>query len=212
MDILVGLLFLVVGGALAMAGLRVFFAMLPLVGFLAGFGLGATLITAWLGDGFLSTATGWIVGILVGLVFAFFSYMYWYVGALLSAGASGSLLLSGIFSTFGVNTGWILFIIALVGAALFIFVAMMLNLPVYIVLVNTAISGAYAIIAGLLLLFDRRDLENFDWGVARAATHDSWLWWILLIVIVAVGIFSQMGMIARVRFPRERWVKANSAE
>lgn len=210
MDILVGLFFIVLGGALVLSGLRVFFAMLPLVGFLAGFGLGATVITAWLGDGFLQSATGWIVGIVLGLLFAAFSYMYWYVGALLSAGASGALLLSGLFSLFGVNAGWALFIAALIGAMLFIFAAMVLNLPIYVVLINTAIVGAYGVIGGLMLVLNRVDRGDFDWGVARAATNDSLLWWVLLVVLVIVGITSQMNMIARITLPEDRWSKAET--
>ena len=57
-DILVGLFIIVIGLTLVTAGLRVFFAVLPLLGFVTGFLAGATLITNWLGDGFLSTATG----------------------------------------------------------------------------------------------------------------------------------------------------------
>lgn len=210
MDILVGILFVILGLTLATSGLRVFFAVLPIVGFISGFGVGATSVTAWLGDGFLSTATGWIVGIILGLVFAFFSYMYWYIGALLAAGSAGALLLSGLFSAFGVNTGWLLFIIGLIGAIVFIFAAMVLKLPMYVVLVNTAILGAYVTIAGLLLVFNRKDLENFDWGVARAATHDSWLWWLVLVVVAVVGIMSQLSMVARVQLPADYWVKADT--
>lgn len=212
MDILVGILFVVLGLTVATSGLRVFFAMLPLVGFLAGFGLGATIIAGWFGDGFLSTVSGWVVGIILGLVFALLSYMYWYIGALLSAGASGALLLSGLFSAFGVDSGWVLFILALIGATVFVFAAMVLNLPVYVVLVNTAILGAYTTVAGLLLVFNRKDLENFDWGAARAAAHDSWFWWLVLVAIVVFGIFSQMSMVSRVHLPEQHWVKADSAQ
>ncbi len=205
MDLLVGILIIVLGLGLVFAGLRVFLAMLPIVGFLTGFFLGATLINSWLGDGFLATAAGWIAGLIAGLAFAAISYLYWYVGAILASGATGALLLSGIFSAFGVDNGVVLFILALVGAAIFIFVAITLNLPVYVVLVNTAISGAYMVIGGLLLLFDRVDRGAFDWGIARAAVYDSWLWWLVLVVLAAAGIFSQLRNIAEVTLPERGW-------
>lgn len=210
MEILIGLLIGVVGITLLVNGLRVFFFMLPIVGFVTGFFLGATLITNWLGDGFLSTAAGWIVGILIGLAFGFVSYLWWYAGALMAAGASGALLSSALFSAFGVDNGTVLFIIALVGAALFVFVSVVLNLPVYVVLVNTAILGANMLIGAFLLVFDRVDLEAFDWGVGRAAARDNWFWWLVLVVLVAAGIFSQMRLIHRIRLPRDRWVRADS--
>ena len=210
MDILVGLFVILIGLALVTSGLRVFFAMLPLVGFVTGFFAGATLITNWLGDGFLATATGWIVGIALGLVFAALSYLYWYVGAIMAAGASGALMFSGIFSAFGVNSGVLLVTLAIVGAMLFIIAAMVMNLPVYVVLVNTAIMGAYMVIGGLMLVFNRADLDEFDWGLARAAAYDSWFWWLILVALVAFGIFIQLAMISRVTFPDEKWVKVET--
>lgn len=205
MDILIGILVGVIGLTLVFSGLRVFFFMLPIVGMVTGFFLGATLITNWLGDGFLSTVTGWIVGLVIGVLFAIISYMWWYIGALMAAGASGALLFSGLFSAFGVNSGVVLTILAIVGALVFIFGALMLNLPVYVVLVNTAIIGAYMVIGGLMLIFNRKDVEDFDWGVAYSMVQDSWFWWIVLVVLAAAGIFSQMKNISTVRLPVDRY-------
>lgn len=211
MDILIGIFIGIIGLTLAFSGLRVFFAMLPIIGFVTGFFAGATLITGWLGDGFLSTVTGWVVGLILGVAFSLVAYLWWYAGALLAAGSSGALLLSGIFSLFGVNNGVILMVLAIVGAVLFIFLALVLNLPVYVVLWNTAIVGAHMVIAGLLLVFNQKDLEEFDWGVARAIAHENWFWWILTVVIAVAGIFSQMQIINRIALPQNRWTRADPA-
>lgn len=211
MDIFIGIFIGIVGFTVAFSGLRVFFAMLPLLGFITGLFAGATLIQSWLGEGFLASLTGWLVGIVLGILFALVSYLWWYAGALLAAGASGALLASGLFSLFGVNSGVFLTIVAMIGAVVFIFLAMALNLPVYIVLVNTAILGAYGVIGGLLLIFNVKDLNEFDWGVARAIAHENWFWWIVWVVIVVAGIMSQMKIINQIRFPEDRWVKAEPA-
>lgn len=211
MDIVMGLLVGVLGLTLAFSGLRVFLFMLPIVGMVTGFFAGATLIHSWLGDGFLSTATGWIVGLVLGVLFALISYIWWYVGALMSAGASGALLLSGIFSAMGVNSGILLVSIGIVGAALFIFGAMILNLPVYVVLVNTAIVGAYMVVGGLMLIFGSKDLNDFDWGIARAAATDKWYWWIILVAVAVAGMLAQMKLINTIRLPEEKWAKAEAA-
>lgn len=209
MDILVGILIGVVGLSLVTAGLRVFFAILPIVGLVTGFFAGATLITNWLGDGFLSTMTSWVVGLVVGVLFSLVVYLWWYAGALLAAGASGALLMSGIFSAFGVNGGVLLTSIAIGGAILFIFGALVLNLPIYAVLVNTAILGSYMVIGGLLLIFNRVGRAEFDWGVARAAAHDSWFWWLVLVALTAFGIYSQLQTINRISLPQEKWTKVD---
>lgn len=210
MDILMGLLIGIMGLTLAFSGLRVFFFMLPIVGMVTGFFAGAHLIHSWLGDGFLSTATGWIVGLIVGFLFAIVSYLWWYVGALMSAGASGALIFSGIFSAMGVNSGVLLVSIGIVGAALFILGAMILNLPVYVVLVNTAIVGAYMVVAGLMLIFGSKNLEEFDWGIARAAATDKWYWWIILVAVAVAGMLSQLQIINTIRLPENKWTKAEA--
>ena len=211
MDILVGILIGVVGLSLAFSGLRVFFAMLPIVGMITGFFAGATLISNWLGEGFLSTLTGWLVGLVIGVLFALVSYLWWYAGALFAAGASGSMLLTGLFSLFGMNNGFLLTIIAIVGAVVFIFLANMLNLPIYVVLVNTAIIGAYGVVGGLLLIFNQKDLYEFSWGVARQIAHANWFWWIVWVVVAAAGMMAQLQLVNKIRLPEQKWIKAEPA-
>ena len=62
---LTGLLTLFLGYVLAFAGYRFFAVLLPIFGFLFGFGFGAQMIQALFGGGFLSTLTSWAVGIVV---------------------------------------------------------------------------------------------------------------------------------------------------
>lgn len=211
MDILVGILMVVVGLTVAVSGLRMFFFMLPIAGFVTGFFAGATLIDNWWGGSFLSTATGWIVGLALGIGFAIISYLWWYAGAILAAGASGALLLSGLFAAFGVSSGAMLVTFAIIGAVLFMVIAMMLNLPIYVVLVNTAIIGAYMVIGGLILIFSRQDLDDFGYGAAVSAVNDSWWWWLVLVAVAGFGIASQLAMINSVRMPEDKWIKAEAA-
>lgn len=207
MDILAGLLIGIIGLTVAFMGLRVFFAMLPMVGFIVGFFAGATLISSWLGEGFLATMTGWLVGFVIGIAFALISYLWWYAGALVTAGASGALLFSGLFSLIGIHNGFLLTTIAVAGAVVFVIGALVLNLPIYVVLVNSAIVGAYGVVGGLLLLLNAKDLSEFDWGVARVIAHESFWWWIVWIAVAVAGMMSQMQMISRVTLPEEKWTR-----
>ncbi len=57
---------LLFGLLLVFGGYRLFLLLLPIWGFFFGFGLGAQTMTWLLGEAFLGTVTGWIVGFFVG--------------------------------------------------------------------------------------------------------------------------------------------------
>lgn len=210
-DILVGIVILLLGVAVSFLGLRMFFVLLPLWGFIAGFFLGAGLIHAIFGDGFLGTVGGWIAGVVVGALLSGVSYAFWYVGALIAAASSGALIGSGLMALFGVDTGWVVFIVAAIVGALFVATSLMLNLPVYVVLVNTAIGGATAAVAGILLIFNQIDREDMGWGAARAIIDESFFWFLVWVVVAVAGIVAQMRWIERITLPIRRWVSLQAA-
>jgi len=210
-DIFVGLALIIVGLVGCLMGLRVFFVALPIIGFVAGFFVGAAGIAALLGDSFLSNATGVIVGAIVGLVFATASYFFWYVGALLSAAASGALIGSAITQALGVDSGVVVFIVAAAVALAFFMAAMALALPIYVVIVNTAFVGAAGIVTGLLLVFNQINRVDLDYGLAWATVEESWFWMVAWIVLAVVGMLYQIQSIASVRLPEDRWTQAQQA-
>ncbi|MGD8586106.1 MAG: hypothetical protein PVJ75_12205, partial [Chloroflexota bacterium] len=71
------LIALFVGAAICFGGYRWFLILLPVWGFFFGFGLGAQSIQILLGVGFLATVSGWLVGFIVGLLFAVLSYLFY---------------------------------------------------------------------------------------------------------------------------------------
>jgi len=207
-DFIVGLALITIGLVGCLLGLRVFFVALPIIGFVAGFFVGAAGIAALLGDNFLSNATGVIVGAIVGLVFAAVSYFFWYIGALLSAAASGALVGSAIMEAFSVDSGVVVFIVAAAVAIAFFLAAMVLALPIYVVIVNTAFVGAAGIVTGLLLVFNQINRVDLDYGLAWATVEESWFWMIAWIVLAVVGILYQIQSISSVRLPEDRWTQA----
>ena len=88
--LLIGALAIAVGLAFAFYGFRVFLILLPIWGFFAGFLLGANAMTAIFGDGFLIEVTSWVIGFLVGLLFAVLSYLYYWVAVILLGGRSAT--------------------------------------------------------------------------------------------------------------------------
>jgi hypothetical protein len=204
-DILLGTIILVLGAAVCFFGLWGWFILLPIWGFVAGFFVGATGVTAVFGDGFLSTVSGWIVGFFVGILFAAASYLFWYVGVLIATGSVGALLGSGMMELFGVDSDWILFLVSLGTAALFVYVAFVIALPMFIVIGSTGFTGAAGMVTGAMLIFNRIDLESLGQGSAVAFIEESWFWAILALVIAGAGIVFQLVTASRVSLPEERW-------
>ncbi|MGC4190803.1 MAG: DUF4203 domain-containing protein [Thermomicrobiales bacterium] len=207
-DIVVGIVAIVLGLVLVFAGLRFFFAALPILGFILGFLVGGAGVEAIFGDGIFSTLTSWIVGLILGLIFAAISYLWWYAGALIAAGSTGAALGTALVSAFGSNAHWLIFLFAAIGFVLFFVVAFVLALPIYIVLVNTAFVGATIVIAGLLLVIDKINRNELWGGNVVAIINESWWWTIPLVVLAAAGIFSQMSAMATIALPDERWTTA----
>ena len=119
-QVIIGILLALVGLGVCFFGLRYWFILLPIFGAITGFFIGARVVQEVFGTGFLSTGVSWIVGIIVGLVFALLSWFVWYAGAIIMAGAVGASLFSGILHAIFTNPwGIALFIVALIGAVLF---------------------------------------------------------------------------------------------
>ena len=109
--LLLGALAVGIGLALAFWGFRVFLILLPIWGFFAGFLLGANGVEFIFGDAFLATATGWVVGFLLGLLFAVLAYLYYFVAVILLGGALGYQLTIGLLQWIGFDAdGLIAFI------------------------------------------------------------------------------------------------------
>ena len=218
MEILIGIILALIGLAVCFFGLRFWFILLPVFGAVTGFFVGARVMQDFFGTGFLATATSWIVGIIVAVVFGLLSYFVWYAGAIIMAGAVGASLFSGILHALFTNPwGGVLFIVALIGAIIFAVGALMLNLPIYIVIVNSALGGASLAIAGLLTIFGTIEILELANGAALAVVNEtklgsaSWLWVLAWIVLAVAGIFYQLRSVDEIRLPGEKWVPARAA-
>ena len=217
MEILIGIVLAVIGLAVCFFGLRFWFILLPVFGAVTGFFVGARVMQDLFGTGFLATATSWIVGIIVAIAFALLSYFVWYAGAIIMAGAVGASLFSGILHALFTNPwGVVLFIVAAIGAIIFAVGALVLNLPIYIVIVNSALGGASLVIAGLLTIFGTIEVVELANGAALAVVNESklgsasWLWVLAWIVLAVAGIFYQLRSVDEIRLPEEKWVPARA--
>lgn len=211
MDLLVGIILIVLGGFLALAGLRVFFIALPIMGFIVGMAAGLALMDRLFDNQFLSTTSGIIVGIVLGIVGAVISYMFWYFAIILGASFIGASLGTGLMNAINVDGQWIIFFVAVIGAIALALLTVLLNLPIYWVIVNTAFVGATVLIGGAMLALNRIDRADLDYGTLWAAIDESWFWIIAWVVVAAVGIGAQLSMITQTTLPEEKWTKLEPA-
>ena len=197
--LLVGLLALAIGLAFCFYGFKLFLILLPIWGFFAGFLIGAELTTTLLGGadadaGFLATVTGWVIGFILGLVFAVLSYLYYWVAVILLGGALGYQLTYGVLEWLNIGAdGLIAFILALIVGAIFAVGFFILQMPAVLVIVATAISGAGAAVAGLIVGLGLVPLQALDDGIFGVYDADelNWLWLIIGIALAIAGAVYQ---------------------
>jgi hypothetical protein len=211
MDILLGILLVMFGLVITFFGLAVFFTTLPLLGFLFGVFVGAAGVEAVVGHSFLGSVASWLVGFAVGLLFGFLAWYWWYAGALLAAGALGATLGTGLVRLFGGSSDWLLFLVGAAGFVVLVVVALLLNLPTYVVIVNTALAGATVLVSGVLLVVNQVDYEEMGRGTTVAIINESWWWMLVVAVFGAIGILFQMTMRTALALPPDRWITGSQA-
>jgi hypothetical protein len=197
--LLLGALAIGIGLAFAFWGFRVFLILLPIWGFFAGFLLGAGGIQYIFGEAFLASVTSWVVGFLLGLLFAVLSYLYYWIAVILLGGALGYQLVLGLLHWIGFEAdGIIAFLLALAGGAIFAVGFFFLQMPAVLVIVVTAISGAGAAMAGVAIGLGFIDVENLQGGIYGVFKYADlgWLGIIGAIALAFAGAIYQTRTIA----------------
>lgn len=207
--LLVAALAIIIGIGFSFWGYRLFFVFLPILGFFAGFWLGAETMQLLFGEGFLATTTSWIAGFFVGLVVALFSYLFYALGVALLAAMIGAALASGLLKALGIDIGALVFVLSLIVGVLAAILALRHNWQKYVVIALTAVAGANAILLGLLLLLGRVSLDTVQ-GAGTAVVpvlRDSWFWLILWIIVAGAGILFQLRINRTYQFRKEDYVQ-----
>ena len=204
-DLVLGIFDLLLGLWLAFAGLRVFFAILPIAAFFIG-GYGGFVATRQVFD---DGVVGWLVPLVVGLGLAIglalVSYFLWYAGALILSGAVGALLGSGLMAALDIETNWVVVLVSLAGAALGALIAYFFNLPTLVVIVTTSLIGASVFVLGAMLVLNRVDPEDLEGGPAIAAVNESWFWVLIWAVLAGGAVWVQYQSSKDVEVPEGRW-------
>src|SRR3954462_1874137 len=203
-DILLGLLAIVAGGAMLLAGQFVLRLVIPIWGFFAGFAFGAGLVADFSDERFLGTVLGWVLGIVFALVFAILAYLYYYVAIVIAMGAAGFAIGSGIVVAVGIDWNWGAGLVGLVGGLpagavlgglvvglLVGLVSVFANVPMIVLVVIGSIAGAVGVTAGVMLLVGSLNTSDFSRGDFTDTVSNSFGWSLLLLVLAVFGILVQ---------------------
>ena len=166
--VILGVVGLLVGALVALYGVRVFYLLLPLWGFVAGVLLGAEAVGALLGDGFLATAAGWGAGIVLGLAFAVTATLWLWAAVLVLAFSVGAELGSGLVLAVGIEPGVFAFAAGILVGVGLVLVAIAIDGPVLLVAVLSALGGAALVMDSALLILGRLQVGDLEGGVVAA--------------------------------------------
>jgi hypothetical protein len=191
--LLVGIVAIAIGAAFMTMGYRLALILLPIWGFFAGFLFGAQVLQDFFGDGFLATTASWIVGAIIGLVFAVLSYLFWYVAVVIVFASVGYWLGWGFMTLIGFSdTGIAAFSIGLLLGAVFAVAAFVTGVPLAALVVITAVGGAHALIAGVLVIFGTVEVAELGDGIVRAIILANVGWWLAALGLAVLSIVFQL--------------------
>lgn len=188
----VTLIALLFGTVVAFGGYRLFMFLLPIWGFFFGFFIGAQSVQYLLGEGFLGTITGWVVGFVVALIFAVLSYLFYVFAVALIAASIGYGLGVGIVGLFSENLTLIAWLVGIVLAVIVVGLTFALNLAKYVIIIGTAFGGAAAAVGTLMVGVENVDLLLFFDNPVRIILNAGFIWAVLLLLMALAGIVVQV--------------------
>ena len=212
-DIILGVLAIIAGLLFCFGGQFLMRLVFPIWGAFAGFAFGAGLVAGLSDEHFLGTVLGWVLGIVFALIFAVFAYLFYAVAVVLAMGAAGFALGSGLVVALGIDWSWVAVLIGLAVGVLLGVVAVVLDMPAIVLIVFTAIAGAVGVTGGLMLLTGDLNSDDFTRTAFTDRIHDSWGWYLTVVVIAVLGIVVQARQAIAVRRTlSQTWVQVVEVE
>jgi hypothetical protein len=208
-DVLVGLLAIVIGAAFCFRGYLAMRVIIPVWGAFTGFVFGGGLVASFADEGFLASALGWLVAVLVALLFGALAYIYYEVSVVIAMAAVGFSLGTAAMVAIGAEWSWVVILAGVIAGAMLAVLAIVVDLPMALLTILTAMAGATATVIGVMLLFNALSLDDFTSASTTSAAGDSWWWSVLYVVLVVVGIVAQYRATERMRVSlRDSWTES----
>lgn len=211
-DVVVGILALVIGGLFCFRGYLAMRLIIPVWGAFAGFALGAGLVAYFTDEGFLSTLVGWLVGLAVGVVFALIAYLYYAISVLIAMASIGFTLGASAMVALDVTWSWVVILVGVLLGALLAFLAIVADLPTALLVALSAIAGAIAMTAGVMLIVGALETDDFTATAATERIKDDWWWYVVMIALAVAGLLSQVRTVESLRASlRSAWIESGGA-
>ena len=181
------------GLAVTFSGYRIFLVLLPIWGFFAGFVIGAEALQAIFGIGFLATVTSWLVGFIVGAVFAVLSYLFYIVAVALFAFSIGYGLGVGVIGLLNLEQfGLLTFVVGAVAGVALAAVTLLLNIQKWVIIAGTAFGGAAIIVGSLTVPFVFPNTAQLVQNPVQLVLQNSVFWLIIFLVLGVLGVVGQV--------------------
>ena len=133
------------------------------------------------------------------MIFAVLAYLYYYVAIVIAMGAAGFAIGSGIVVAIGIDWNWVAVLVGLAVGILVGLVSVFANIPMVMLVVIGSIAGAVGVTGGLMLLVGSLDTADFSRGDFTDTVSNSFIWWLLFVVLAIGGIVVQLMQRALVR-------------
>jgi hypothetical protein len=195
--ILVGLLAIGAGAAWAFFGLRFFAILLPIWAFFFGLTAGIDFASTIFADGIIGTTISWGVGLVFGIVLALISFFWYYAAVTILGGALGYALGVGLMDWLGIDASILGILVGLIVGAVFAFATFVLGVPAFLVIYLSAISGAAAVVNGVLVLFGVIKLSDLESGFFSGLLTNGVVGIIAWIALSVVAIVYQLRDVGR---------------
>lgn len=190
-DTVLGVLAIVIGALFCFRGLPAMRAVIALWGALIGFALGGGVVAEATGTDVLGTGAGWLVAVLVAVVFAVLAYLYYAVAVVLTMGAAGFAIGAGAM-TAATGQNWAVITVGVIAGVALAAAAIALNLPAVLLLIASVLSGAVSVTGGAMVLAGKLDAADLGNEAITAGMHGQWWWYALYVALVVLGGLAQI--------------------
>jgi hypothetical protein len=165
---------------------------LPVWGAFVGFAFGAGLVAGLGGDRFLGGVVGWVVGLAFAALFALVAYAYFAFAVVIAMTSVGFAIGSGLVVALGIDWSWVAVVVGVLVGAIVCVASILVNLPAVVLTTLSAIGGAIAVVAGLMLVTGAMNSADFTGDAFADQVHDDWWWYLAVVVLALVGTINQM--------------------
>ena len=190
--ILVALVVMLIGAVLCFGGYKWFMILLPVCAFLIGFSTGVYGVSSVYERSLLSLAVIIVAGVILGLLFAVISYLFFPAAIIILGASLGYSAAKTVMISLGFEPGLVPALFGLIAAIALAILAIRYHLPQYAIIVSTSMLGSIAITMGIAFLAGNIPLQEAWKELSRYLVENSTTWTILCISLAVAGLVVQL--------------------